>query len=57
MDGYSRLIVFLHASTNNRAETVFNLFWRATQGFGVPSRVRSDKGIDVCDHAQGRSAH
>ncbi len=51
IDGYSRLIVFLHASTNNKANTVFNLFRRATQGFGVPSRVRSDKGgenVDVC---------
>ncbi|XP_064395913.1 uncharacterized protein LOC135342950 [Halichondria panicea] len=65
IDGYSRLIVFLHASTNNRAETVFNLFWRATQGFGVPSRVRSDKGgenVDVCyfmimHRGEGRGSH
>lgn len=51
IDGYSRLIVYLHASTNNRADTVFQLFFRATQVFGVPSRVRSDKGgenVDVC---------
>ena len=43
--------MYLHASTNNRAQTVFNLFRIATQVFGVPSHVRSNKGgenVDVC---------
>ena len=51
IDGYSRMVVYLHCSTNNRAESVFNLFWKASRLYGVPSRVRSDKGgenIDVC---------
>ena len=39
IDGYSRLIVYLHASINNCAGTVFHLFLKATQEFGVPSRV------------------
>lgn len=64
-DGYSRKIVYLHASDNNRAESVFKLFLRATSQFGWPSRVRSDKGgenIDVCRamlsvRGLGRSSH
>ena len=44
VDGYSRLPVFLQASTNNRASTVLPYFIKATQQFGMPSRVRCDKG-------------
>ena len=65
IDGYSRLIVLSHASANNRANKVFNLFWKATKVFGVPSRVCSDKGgenIDVCyfmimHRGAGRRSH
>ncbi len=65
IDGYSRLIVYLHASTNNRSNTVFNLFHKATQVFCVPTRVRSDKGgknVDVCyfillHRGEGRGSH
>jgi len=51
IDGYSRMIVYLHCSTNNRALTVYRLFREATEAYGVPSRVRSDRGgenIMVC---------
>ncbi len=51
IDGYSRYVVFLQCSSNNRAETMFDAFMRATQSCGVPSRVRSDRGgenILVC---------
>ena len=44
IDGYSRMIVYLSCSTNNRASTVLRLFVAATQRFGLPSRVRSDMG-------------
>ena len=44
IDGFSRRIVYLHASSNNRAETVLNLFHRAVMECGWPSRVRSDRG-------------
>ena len=44
VDGYTRIPVYLHAGTNNRAETVTDLFTRATEEYGLPSRVRSDKG-------------
>lgn len=52
VDGFSRLIVYLYCSTNNRADTVLELFRRATTLFGVPSRVRSDRGgenVSVCE--------
>lgn len=51
IDGHSRTIVYLAASTNNRSLTVYKLFTDATKEFGVPSRVCSDKGgenILVC---------
>ena len=44
IDGYSRLITFLQCSTNNKAETAVSLFEQALEIYGVPSRVRTDKG-------------
>uniref|UniRef100_A0A3Q3A582 Integrase catalytic domain-containing protein n=1 Tax=Kryptolebias marmoratus TaxID=37003 RepID=A0A3Q3A582_KRYMA len=44
IDGYSRKIMFLTASNNNRASTVLKAFITAMQKFGLPIRVRSDKG-------------
>ena len=44
IDGFSRMIVFLACATNNRASTVFQCFTSAVEEFGLPSRVRSDKG-------------
>ena len=46
IDGYSRLIVFLHASTNNRATTVLNYFQEAVVKYNLPSRVRCDLGME-----------
>ena len=43
IDGFSRLIVYLHCSTNNRSDTVLNLFNEALEQYGVPSRIRTDK--------------
>ncbi|KAL9966237.1 hypothetical protein ACROYT_G024284 [Oculina patagonica] len=44
IDGFSRMIVFLQCNTNNRAATVLRLFQSAAEVYGLPSRVRSDKG-------------
>ncbi len=44
IDGFSRMIVGLKCATNNKKETVALLFREATDNFGLPSRVRTDKG-------------
>ena len=44
IDGYSRLIVYMKCSTNNRASTVLAEFLKGVQSYGLPSRVRSDCG-------------
>ncbi|XP_071958613.1 uncharacterized protein [Antedon mediterranea] len=44
IDGYSRKIVYLRCCTNNKAESVLQLFQEAVGQHGLPSRVRSDKG-------------
>ena len=46
IDGFSRLVVLLQASTNNRADTVLILFMEAIQRYNLPSRVRSDRGLE-----------
>ena len=45
------MIVFMECSTNNRASTVCTLFRNAVHTFGLPSRVRSDKGGENADVA------
>ncbi|XP_014670828.1 PREDICTED: uncharacterized protein LOC106811640 [Priapulus caudatus] len=44
VDGYSRLITFMKASTNNRATTVQTNFKEAVDQYGIPSRIRCDYG-------------
>ena len=46
VDGYSRTIVYLKCADNNHALTVLQLFETATQEFGIPSRVRADRGAE-----------
>ncbi|XP_068702664.1 uncharacterized protein [Montipora foliosa] len=46
IDGYSRLVVYLKCSDNNRAATVASLFVSATEEFCWPSRIRIDKGVE-----------
>ena len=44
VDGYSRIPVYLVASDNNRAMTVLDAFEGAVRKYGLPSRIRSDRG-------------
>ena len=44
VDGYSRLPLYLKASSNNKASTVLTWFLEAVREYGLPSRVRCDKG-------------
>lgn len=51
VNGYSRLVVYLHCLNNNRAETVLQLFQSAINHYGIPSRLRTDKGGENIDVA------
>lgn len=44
IDGYSRVIPYLKASGNNRADTSLSGFLSGIEHYGLPSRVRTDKG-------------
>ena len=44
VDGYSHVPIFLHCSNNNRANTALDLFQADVAEWGLPSRVRCDKG-------------
>lgn len=44
IDGFSRIPVFISCSSNNKAETMLAAFKRGVLDFGLPSKVRSDKG-------------
>ena len=54
IDGFSRRIIFLRCCSNNRADTVLELFLNAIKSDGDlwPSRIRVDHGVEnvlVCD--------
>lgn len=44
IDGYSRLIVYLHCANNNKSSTVLSCFEKAVQNYNVPQRIRIDRG-------------
>lgn len=72
IDGFSRLILYLTAATNNKAQTVLDSFQSAVEQYGIPPRVRLEKGgenilvarfmmtsqgVNRNSHIAGRSAH
>ena len=44
IDGYSRTVVYLRCSTNNRSSTVKDAFLDAVSKYGIPDKIRSDLG-------------
>ena len=46
VDGYSRLIMFLHCADNNNADTLLSFFKKGVGEFVLPLRVRTDKGME-----------
>ena len=46
IDGFSRLVTFIECTNNNRAETVFECFMKGVNFYGLPLRVRTDKGLE-----------
>ena len=46
VDGYSWLIVYTHCPDNNHAETVLDQFTEGVDRYELPSRVRSEHGME-----------
>ena len=52
IDGYSRVVTYLKAANNNLANTALAAFLQGVSEYGLPSRVRTDKGGENVKIAQ-----
>ena len=57
VDGYSRLVTYLKVSNNNCATTAFSAFESGISEYGIPSRVRTDKGGENVEIARYMLQH
>ena len=57
IDGYSRLVLFIQCSGNNRSSTVYDLFLQAVEQYGLPSKIRCDQGGENTRVAQHMLSH
>ena len=46
IDGYSRAIIYLRCCANNKASSVLEFFESGVRDFGLPKRVRGDRGME-----------
>ena len=49
IDGFSRKILYLSCTNNNKATSVVSYFSQAVTKLGLPDKVRSDKGSENVD--------
>lgn len=52
IDGNSRAIIYLRCCTNNLASSALQFFMEGTERFGVPLRVRADRGVENVEVAK-----
>ena len=52
IDGYSKRLVYINCSTDNRADTVLQLFKKAVDYHGLSSRVCGDRGVENVEVAR-----